>query len=74
MHETLGDDYVIVLRMHYLIADRFDGSGYGGFVYDFSDYEDIRDLYLMSDVLITDYSSVFFDYANLSSADSFLYV
>lgn len=27
---------------------------------------DINDAYLMSDVLITDYSSVFFDYANLN--------
>ena len=28
-------------------------------------YEDIRGLYSISDLLITDYSSVFFDYANL---------
>lgn len=30
-----------------------------------SDYDDINDLYLISDILITDYSSVCFDYANL---------
>ena len=29
-------------------------------------YDDINDLYVVSDMLITDYSSVFFDYANLS--------
>ena len=29
-------------------------------------YMDIRDLYLASDLLITDYSSVFFDYAILN--------
>ena len=28
-------------------------------------YDDINDLYLASDLLITDYSSVFFDYSNL---------
>jgi CDP-glycerol glycerophosphotransferase len=28
-------------------------------------YDDIAELYLISDILITDYSSVFFDYANL---------
>ncbi|WP_458404760.1 CDP-glycerol glycerophosphotransferase family protein [Methanobrevibacter sp.] len=28
-------------------------------------HEDIAELYLISDMLITDYSSVFFDYANL---------
>ena len=33
--------------------------------YNFSNYNDIAELYLVSDILITDYSSVFFDYANL---------
>ncbi len=32
---------------------------------DLSNHEDIRELYVISDFLITDYSSVFFDYANL---------
>ena len=36
-----------------------------GFAFDVSKYEDIAELYLISDILITDYSSVFFDYANL---------
>jgi CDP-glycerol glycerophosphotransferase len=61
----LADEYVIALRLHYLIADNLDLAGYEGFVYDFSEYDDIRDLYLISDLLVTDYSSVFFDYANL---------
>ena len=34
-------------------------------MYNVSEYPDIRDLYLVSDLLVTDYSSVFFDYANL---------
>ncbi|MBM7539791.1 CDP-glycerol glycerophosphotransferase family protein [Amphibacillus cookii] len=65
MQESLSDQYIILLRMHYLIAENLDISSYEGFVYDFSHYEDIRELYLLSDILITDYSSVFFDYANL---------
>ena len=36
-----------------------------GFVYDVSKVDDINELYVISDMLITDYSSVFFDYANL---------
>lgn len=40
-------------------------SEYSGFLYDVSGYPDIAELYLISDLLITDYSSVFFDYANL---------
>ena len=31
----------------------------------FHSHEDIRELYLIADLLVTDYSSVFFDYANL---------
>jgi CDP-glycerol glycerophosphotransferase (TagB/SpsB family) len=34
-------------------------------VIDASDYQDIQELYLISDMLITDYSSVMFDYALL---------
>ena len=42
-----------------------DLSEYAGFVYNGSQYEDVSRLYLASDICITDYSSVFFDYANL---------
>ncbi len=65
LQEDIGEDYVILLRMHYLVSENLDLSYYKGFVFDFSNYEDIRELYLISDLLITDYSSVFFDYANL---------
>ena len=65
MQEMLGDEYIILLRLHYLVAENLDLSSYKGFAFDFSAYEDIRDLYLVSDLLMTDYSSVFFDYANL---------
>lgn len=65
MQKELGDDYIVILRMHYLIASEMDISKYGEFVYDYSLYSDIGELYLVSDILITDYSSVFFDYANL---------
>jgi CDP-glycerol glycerophosphotransferase len=65
MQQELGEDHVIVLRLHYLVAENLDISAYKGFVYDCSHYRDIRDLYLIADILITDYSSVFFDYAIL---------
>ena len=65
MRQELGNNYVVILRMHYLVAENLDLSPYRGFAYDFSHHEDIRELYLVSDLLITDYSSVFFDYANL---------
>ena len=62
LQNSLGEDYVILLRLHYLISNRIDVSRYEGFVYDLSNYHDIRNLYMISDLLITDYSSVFFDY------------
>lgn len=65
LKQELGDDYIIILRMHYLVAENFDLESYKGFAWDFSKHEDIQELYLISDLLITDYSSVFFDYANL---------
>ncbi|WP_282802339.1 CDP-glycerol glycerophosphotransferase family protein [Secundilactobacillus kimchicus] len=60
-----GEDTVLILRMHYLIANALDISDYTDFVYDLSSHPDISELYLVSDMLITDYSSVFFDYAYL---------
>lgn len=65
MKEQFGDEYIILLRMHYVVASNIDLTDLEGFAYDVSSYSDISELYLMSDLLITDYSSVFFDYANL---------
>ncbi|WP_416043174.1 CDP-glycerol glycerophosphotransferase family protein [Bacillus halotolerans] len=65
MKSELGESVVILLRMHYLVSEQFNLGKYNDFVKDVSLYKDIRDLYLISDLLITDYSSVFFDYINL---------
>lgn len=65
MMQQLSDQYVLLIRMHYLIVDQLNLKDYQSFAYDVSYIEDIRELYLISDLLITDYSSVFFDYANL---------
>ena len=50
---------------HYFVSSQFDFAHYEGFVIDGSAMTEINDLYIISDVLVTDYSSVFFDYANL---------
>ncbi|GAA3607654.1 CDP-glycerol glycerophosphotransferase family protein [Marihabitans asiaticum] len=63
---ALPDDVVLLLRMHVLIANRLQIPEHlAGRVVDASRYPDIQELYLVSDVLVTDYSSVFFDYALL---------
>lgn len=65
MQRELGDEYVILFRAHYFVANEFDFERHGGFVRDVSGVDDINELYVVADALITDYSSVFFDYANL---------
>lgn len=58
-------DKILLIRAHYLISQNLNLGDYPN-VIDVSDYPDISYLYLISDLLITDYSSVFFDYANLN--------
>ena len=65
LRRELGGEYIILFRAHYLVANSFDFSEYEGFVYDVSEVDDINELYVISDMLVTDYSSVFFDYAIL---------
>ncbi|CAM5663706.1 hypothetical protein SMICM304S_00741 [Streptomyces microflavus] len=59
----LGEDHVLLYRKHHKVLDSIPGAGQG-FVYDVTYYPDIADLYLIADVLITDYSSVLFDFAH----------
>lgn len=60
---ALGDDHVLLVRSHPNVADEIPQAG-GGFVWDVSRYPDIADLLATTDILITDYSSVMFDFAN----------
>jgi CDP-glycerol glycerophosphotransferase len=61
---SLGKDWVVLLRSHYYISNSFDTDNAKDALIDVSQYNDINDLYLVADVLMTDYSSVVFDYAN----------
>ncbi|QIL45795.1 CDP-glycerol glycerophosphotransferase family protein [Vagococcus coleopterorum] len=65
MQEEIGDDYYIIFRLHYLVLTTNDISEDNSFIKNVSSYNEISELYLISDLLITDYSSVFFDYAIL---------
>lgn len=65
MKTMLEKDYVLLLRTHHYIADKIDTTGLEGFAYNLSTYDDISEIYLITDICITDYSSVFFDFANL---------
>ena len=65
MKEKLGGEYVLLLRPHIIISNNIIiDKSLEAFIYNVASYEDISDLYLISDICITDYSSVMFDYAN----------
>ncbi|WP_017578596.1 bifunctional glycosyltransferase/CDP-glycerol:glycerophosphate glycerophosphotransferase [Nocardiopsis valliformis] len=63
LYEELGDDHVLLVRRHPNIVDRVPTVG-KDFVYDVSSYPEIQELFLVTDILVTDYSSLMFDFAN----------
>lgn len=62
----LGEEYIVLFKPHYLICSTYHiPQDLNDFVFLMDVNQDINDAYLVSDALITDYSSVFFDYAQL---------
>ncbi len=62
--EKLSNDYIVIFRAHHITTRVMDVK-FNHFLRDYSDYPEINDLYIVSDILITDYSSVMVDYAIL---------
>lgn len=73
IYDQFHDEYVFMIKWHPALYNNIemglvespDFSQYSDFYYDFSEYRDINDLLLVCDCLITDYSSVIFDYVLL---------
>ena len=63
--QTLGASHVILFRAHHMTTQVLHVQ-FSDFVRDCTDYPDINDLMIASDLLITDYSAVAFDYAILA--------
>ncbi|MEU5775770.1 CDP-glycerol:glycerophosphate glycerophosphotransferase [Streptomyces venezuelae] len=66
--DRLGEDTVLLVRGHYFYggaASPLAGLRKSGRVIDVSSYDPVEELALAADALITDYSSIMFDYANL---------
>jgi CDP-glycerol glycerophosphotransferase len=60
--EELGDTHYLLLRPHYL--NRFEIlPQHAPYLMDVSHVDEVSDLYRVADLLVTDYSSVMFDYA-----------
>ena len=60
--DALGPRTHVLLRTHYMLTGRLAAVEHPR-VHDVSRHPDVSDLYLAADVLITDYSSVMFDWA-----------
>lgn len=65
--ERFGGEWIILLRLHpnvFVLSNNieFDNK----IIYNASLYSDIQELYMISDVVITDYSSVMFDFMILN--------
>ncbi|MEV7159565.1 CDP-glycerol glycerophosphotransferase family protein [Streptomyces misionensis] len=66
--DRLGEDTVLLVRAHYFYGGAtspLTGLRRSGRIIDVSSYDPVEELCLAADALVTDYSSIMFDYANL---------
>jgi CDP-glycerol glycerophosphotransferase len=66
--DRLGEDTVLLVRGHYFYggaASPLTNLRRTGRIVDVSSYDPVEELCLAADALVTDYSSIMFDYANL---------
>lgn len=60
--EELGGRYILLFRAHYEVSKALEIKD-DEFVKDVTDYQSLNELMIASDILISDYSSVFIDYS-----------
>ncbi len=61
MADALSDDYILIIKQHPLVRVRPDIPQ--GFAYDLSDKMSVDELICVSDICISDYSSLVFEYS-----------
>lgn len=67
LYHSLKDEYVFLFKIHPFVKNSWSiPYQYSDFFYDFSSYREINDLLFVTDILITDYSSVCFEFALLN--------
>lgn len=65
LYRTLRHEYVVFLRLHPAVHNAFENK-YPGFIYNVSNGFSVNELLLAADLLVTDYSSIPFEYALLN--------
>ncbi len=63
--QKLSNEYVLLITAHYEVERLLDSIPNNGFVFNVFNYPVLNDLLKISDILITDYSSIVFDYSIL---------
>ncbi|EMI12756.1 cdp-glycerol:poly glycerophosphotransferase [Bacillus stratosphericus LAMA 585] len=67
LYRELKDEYIFLFKIHPFVKNTINiPYQYSEFFYDFSDFREINELLLITDLLITDYSSVCFEFALLN--------
>ena len=73
MHRILGEDHVLLLKLHPFVRDALHvPPELASFAIDASADPDVNELMLVSDVLVTDYSSVIYEFSLLGRPIAFL--
>jgi teichoic acid glycerol-phosphate primase len=66
LYHHFSDTHILIIKLHRAIKnDQNLEEKFKGFVYDLSNYSNINDILVVTDCLITDYSSVPFEYSIL---------
>ncbi|MFF2447172.1 CDP-glycerol glycerophosphotransferase family protein [Neobacillus sp. NPDC058068] len=67
LYQTLKDDYLLLIKLHPAVQSSHNyQERYPDFVYDFSGFKRMNELLIIADLLITDYSSIPFEFALLN--------
>lgn len=61
LHERFGGEWCTIFRLHPNVAELQPKTAFGGSVLNGTDYPEMNELLISSDVLITDYSGCIFD-------------
>ena len=66
---ALGEDWAVIIKMHPFVKTPMNiPESVSGRVFDFGDEREINDILFITDVLVTDYSSVIFENAIIGNA------
>ena len=67
IYESINEDCIFIVKMHPFVKEKIRiPEKYSDVIFDFTNEDNVNDLLFISDVLITDYSSVCFEFALLN--------